>query len=175
MSPRSPSRDYSIPTSLQGALSIVTFFITANLISTVIQTAVSILPAVQSANPSSGILQSATLSLYNTYLVASAVANNAAGCGGPPSLGDGSGDRWTVAVQIAGAVSTVLAIGYAAVSTGGSSDAFIGSDGGDDETQGVVYDYAFFHFSFALAAFYMACVLTNVGLYHLRDYWSALH
>ncbi|KAJ3298903.1 Serine incorporator 3 [Borealophlyctis nickersoniae] len=51
------------------------------------------------------------------------------------------------------------------MSSGSSGDVILGSWGSDmnvdDETTSVVYNYSFFHFSFALAAFYMASVLTN--------------
>lgn len=52
------------------------FFISINLILCFIVSAVSILPQVQEALPNSGLLQSAVVTLYTTYLTWSAVANN---------------------------------------------------------------------------------------------------
>lgn len=52
------------------------FFISMNLILSVIISAVSILPAVQEKLPRSGLLQSSVVSMYVTYVTWSAVANS---------------------------------------------------------------------------------------------------
>ncbi|KAJ3044181.1 Membrane protein tms1 [Rhizophlyctis rosea] len=141
------------------------FFITFNLFLALAQSFIAVLPAVQNRNPRSGLVQSSVITLYNTYLIASAVVNNPMQCGAVPSPGSNTG--WTTAIQIAGAVFGVLAIGYAAISSGSSGEVvfggggYIDAEGGDDEKDSVVYNYSFFHFAFLLAAFYMASVLTN--------------
>jgi len=52
------------------------FFISFNLILCVIVSVVAILPQVQEANPRSGLLQSALITLYTMYLTWSAMTNN---------------------------------------------------------------------------------------------------
>ncbi|TPX33217.1 hypothetical protein SmJEL517_g03825 [Synchytrium microbalum] len=141
------------------------FFITFNLILVVFQSVVALLPAVQEANPTSGLLQPAMLSLYNTYLIGSAVANNPQQCSSGATSSDAS---WTLAIQIIGAILTLLALGYSAVSSGSSE--FTGSsDDMDDEQEGTAYNYSFFHFAFLLASFFMASVVTNWGSLNQYD------
>jgi serine incorporator 1/3 len=52
------------------------FFISFNMILCVLVSILSILPAIQEAQPRSGLLQSAMVTLYTMYLTWSAVANN---------------------------------------------------------------------------------------------------
>jgi len=52
------------------------FFISFNLILCVIVSVMSILPGIQDANPRSGLLQSAVITLYTMYLTWSAMTNN---------------------------------------------------------------------------------------------------
>ncbi|EFA03337.1 probable serine incorporator isoform X2 [Tribolium castaneum] len=63
------------------------FFISFNLILSVIVSAISILPAVQDKLPRSGLLQSSVVSLYVTYLTWSAVANSPESSCNPGLLG----------------------------------------------------------------------------------------
>ncbi|XP_045505333.1 probable serine incorporator isoform X2 [Colias croceus] len=56
------------------------FFISINLILVVIASGISILPSVQEHQPRSGLLQSAVVSLYVTYLTWSALSNSAGEC-----------------------------------------------------------------------------------------------
>ncbi|KAJ8965169.1 hypothetical protein NQ314_004312, partial [Rhamnusium bicolor] len=56
------------------------FFISINLILSIIASAVSILPAVQEKLPRSGLLQSSVVSLYVTYLTWSSVSNSSKEC-----------------------------------------------------------------------------------------------
>ncbi|KAI8806866.1 serine incorporator/TMS membrane protein [Cladochytrium replicatum] len=149
-----------------------------------LQTALSVLPIVQEANPSSGILQGIALSTYNTYLVSSAVVNNPNSCSifegnGAKSTGDGT---FAIAFQILASVITLLCLGYSVFSSGtlprtvssssslspSSTTGLMFDDAGwrsndfiDDETDGTVYDYSAFHFVFLLASFYMGSVITN--------------
>lgn len=52
------------------------FFITFNMLLSIIVTAVSISPRVQEANPRSGLAQSGMVVAYTAYLVTSAIANH---------------------------------------------------------------------------------------------------
>ncbi|KAJ3056436.1 hypothetical protein HK097_006927 [Rhizophlyctis rosea] len=143
---------------------ISVFFITFNLFLCITQSFIAVVPAIQSRNPRSGLVQASVISVYNTYLIASAVVNNPMQCGALPST-PGGDTGWTTAIQVAGAIFGVCAIGYAAVSSGSNGEVVFGSGGSiadtDDEKDSVVYNYSFFHFCFLLGAFYMASVLTN--------------
>jgi len=88
-----------------------TFLITVNLILTVILTVSSVAPAVQEANPKSGLAQASIVSLYSTYLVASAVANHNDPGGVCNPLTNGSSGARTTTV-ILGAIFTFLAVAY---------------------------------------------------------------
>ncbi|KAJ3151936.1 NADH:ubiquinone oxidoreductase [Geranomyces variabilis] len=162
------------------------FFIAFNLILCLAVTLLAILPRVQTANPRSGIFPAAVLSAYATYLVASALASepNIAGgfaCAPSQSLMDNRNnttaapqDGLSRALVYVGLAITILALGYSAMSAGSvslwsrvddSSPTLITAGDGRDEVDGTVYSYAFFHLVFALAAMYMAAVITN---------WTAL-
>ncbi|KAJ3136489.1 NADH:ubiquinone oxidoreductase [Geranomyces variabilis] len=162
------------------------FFIAFNLILCLAVTLLAILPRVQTANPRSGIFPAAVLSAYATYLVASALASepNIAGgfaCAPSQPLMDNKNnttaapqDGLSRALVYVGLAITILALGYSAMSAGSvslwsrvddSSPTMITAGDGRDEVDGTVYSYAFFHLVFALAAMYMAAVITN---------WTAL-
>lgn len=63
------------------------FFISFNMILCIVVSVFSIMPKVQEAQPRSGLLQSAIVTLYITYLTWSAVANNPDGNCNPGLLG----------------------------------------------------------------------------------------
>lgn len=84
------------------------FFISFNLALCVIITIMCIHPAVQDANPRSGLAQSGMVAAYCTYLIVSAVSNHAHESCNP--LNRTSGTRNTTIVL--GAVFTFLAIAY---------------------------------------------------------------
>ncbi|KAL7411390.1 serine incorporator/TMS membrane protein [Mrakia frigida] len=91
--------------------SLNTFFISANLFLSLIVTISSVLPAVQEANPRSGLAQASMVSVYCTYLVSSAVANHdekGATCN--PITNGSSGARTGTVVM--GAMFTFLAVAY---------------------------------------------------------------
>lgn len=85
------------------------FWITFNLILAVAVTIIGVLPAVQEANPRSGLAQSSMVVIYCAYLVLSAVANepNEHGCN---PLSERRGTRTTTVLM--GAVFTFLAVAY---------------------------------------------------------------
>ncbi|KAI8799846.1 serine incorporator/TMS membrane protein [Cladochytrium replicatum] len=170
------------------------FFITFNLILCIGAVLLSIAPFVQEENPKSGLAQGAMMTIYSTYLVASAVLNKPTAeddiCN---PMGSG-GERTTV---IVGAILTFLAIAYSTsrVATqnvlGSSEGASGGSDmsmrnrgsytavGGDDEIEddekdGVQYNYSFFHLIFALAAMYLAMLLTNWNTITVKDGFASV-
>ncbi|KAF9427274.1 hypothetical protein BGZ94_005203 [Podila epigama] len=189
------------------------FWITFNLVLAVAVTIIGILPAVQEANPRSGLAQSSMVVIYCAYLVLSAVANEPHEGTNCNPLSKARGTRTTSVLM--GAVFTFLAVAYStsrAATQGGKaginqsdyaplnsdsavplvnnppvsasmrSDALLAAvesgalpvsalddfddddeeyDAKDDEKNGVQYNYTFFHFVFALAAMYIAMVLTN--------------
>ncbi|KAF9333568.1 hypothetical protein BG006_003454 [Podila minutissima] len=190
------------------------FWITFNLVLAVSVTVIGILPAVQDANPRSGLAQSSMVAIYCAYLVLSAVANEPDEGTDCNPLSKARGTRTTSVIM--GAVFTFLAVAYStsrAATQGGKaginqgdyaplnsdsavplvnnppasssmrSDAILAAvesgalpvsaldddddddeeeyDAKDDEKNGVQYNYAFFHMVFALAAMYIAMVLTN--------------
>ncbi|KAI1316068.1 hypothetical protein EDD11_010457 [Mortierella claussenii] len=87
------------------------FWITFNLILAVAVTVVGILPAVQEANPKSGLAQSSMVAIYCAYLVMSAVANEPSdddnNCN---PLSKARGTRTTTVLM--GALFTFLAVAY---------------------------------------------------------------
>ncbi|RUP49136.1 serine incorporator-domain-containing protein [Jimgerdemannia flammicorona] len=196
------------------------FFVTFNWILCLLATALCIAPAVQEANPRSGLSQASMVVAYCTYLILSAVANEPDDKECNP-LHRSAGSK--TASVVMGAVFTFIAIAYstsraatqgralinksdyepinndvavplmpnqleAGVSRGGGAtgtsreallaavesgslpasalnddddDDDVGGDDKDDERNGAVYNYSFFHFIFAIAAMYVAMLLTN--------------
>ncbi|SAM02048.1 hypothetical protein [Absidia glauca] len=167
------------------------FFVTFNMILCLLITFLCVTPAVQEANPRSGLSQSSIVVIYCTYLVLSAVANepNDNQCN---PLRRSQGSQTTTVVL--GAIFTFLAVAYstsraatqvnAGIQEDTSREHLIASvengsmprsalydddddddddavDDKDDEKYGAVYSYSFFHFIFAIAAMYVAMLLTN--------------
>ncbi|KZO91127.1 TMS membrane protein/tumor differentially expressed protein [Calocera viscosa TUFC12733] len=99
------------------------FFISFNLALMVIITILSIHPAVQEANPRSGLAQSAMIAAYCTYLVTSAVGNHDDGACNP--WGGGAATTRTTTVII-GAIFTFLAIAYSTSRAATQSKALVG-------------------------------------------------
>jgi hypothetical protein len=161
------------------------FFITFNLILGIIYCLLSIHPKVREGRPSSGLLQSAVIFLYSTYLVWSALMSepHADHCNPFDTYSKGS----KAFSLILGAIFTIISVVYATFKAGSSSDELLGSgsatsdversplmksegDSGDgdaettvpdDETEGTAYNYSFFHLSFALGGMYVCMLLTN--------------
>ncbi|KAF9582461.1 hypothetical protein BGW38_000182 [Lunasporangiospora selenospora] len=86
------------------------FWITFNLILGIFVTIVGILPAVQDANPRSGLAQSSMVVIYCAYLVLSAVANEPDEGTGCNPLSKARGTRTTSVIM--GAMFTFLAVAY---------------------------------------------------------------
>eukprot|EP00842_Homolaphlyctis_polyrhiza_P005277 jgi/Hompol1/5750/HPOL_002071-RA len=147
------------------------FFITINMIVSIVQMLVSILPRIIRSQKG-GILPAAMLAAYNTYLIATAVDINPSLCGIAANLGGSSGGgsantSAATVIQIVGVAFVVVSVGYSAFSAGVSDvlgyDATQAAAYGEinDEEEQIAYHYSFFHAAFFLAAFYMASVFTN--------------
>lgn len=101
------------------------FFITFNLLLSILVTLVSISPAVQDANPRSGLAQSGMVVAYTAYLVTSAIANHDdAGGKCNPLQSRAAGARNGMVVM--GAVFTFLAIAYSTSRAATQSKALVG-------------------------------------------------
>ncbi|KAK4053989.1 Membrane protein tms1 [Microbotryomycetes sp. JL221] len=104
------------------------FFITFNLILTLIVSGLSIAPAIQEANPRSGLAQSGMVCAYTAYLVTSAIANhdddNKGTCN--PLQARAAGAR--TGMVVLGAVFTFLAIAYSTSRAATQSKALVGSN-----------------------------------------------
>ncbi|KAJ3130390.1 hypothetical protein HK098_002619 [Nowakowskiella sp. JEL0407] len=185
-----------------GSCHLNQFFITFNLIICFVASAMSILPRIQEENPKSGLAQAAMVTVYSTYLIASAISSE------PTTEEDsvcnpldkaGSTERTTV---IVGAMLTFLAIAYS-TSRAATSSMVSGSeertglllgerganatkieDGygddendkypADDEKDGVQYNYTYFHIVFALAAMYLAMLITNWNTITVKEEFAII-
>ncbi|KAL1255602.1 hypothetical protein QQF64_013663 [Cirrhinus molitorella] len=110
-------------------------FISLNLIFCIIVSVVAILPKVQEAQPSSGLLQASLISLYTMYLTWSAMSNNPnRKCnpsllslvnGGPtaatPTIAPGIHTQWWDAQSIVGLVIFLLCTLYASIRSSNNS------------------------------------------------------
>eukprot|EP00736_Rhodelphis_marinus_P006785 Rmarinus@m.28065 len=163
------------------AASLNTTFITINLVLSVLVSCVSILPIVQEKTPQSGLLQSAMVSIYATYLTWSAIQSEPCG-----SSDDVEGHVTAVVGALFLLITAVYSSNYAAGALGTSiieakRDAMegvalmspIGQSAGDDsddmeagssgalDDSAVDYSYTHFHTVFALASLYMMMLITN--------------
>jgi len=157
--------------------------ISLNLIFCIAITVFSIHPRLQEKNPRAGLLQSAVVTMYCTYLVWSAIMSEPVDmkCG---SISMAGGTHYSV---ILGVIITVIAVIYSTLRLSTSSENLMGREevrkallpeedpedsapvlavqgtegSNDDEATETTYNYTFFHISFALAAMYLAMVITN--------------
>jgi len=205
-----------------------TTFISINLILCVVFSIFSINNKIQEMNPRSGLLQSAVVTLYCTYLVWSGIMAepNTWQCKGPLNGTDGD----STASTFVGVAITFLAVMYSAFSVSGSANEMLGNkdddveqatqilqsanekdaaataasptgavgttvaaaesgdndtektklitkgsvnrssddvdadddeDSRDDESTHTIYNYTYFHITYALAAMYLCMLLTN--------------
>lgn len=112
------------------------FFISFNMILCIAVSVLSILPRVQEAQPRSGLLQSAIVTLYTVYLTWSAVANNPDGNCNPGLLGIISNDHNKVSfdkTSIIGLVIWMFCILYSSL----RSASAVSSLAQDPERQGL--------------------------------------
>lgn len=99
------------------------FFIGFNLALCIVITIMCIHPAIQEANPRSGLVQAGAVSAYCTYLIMSAVANHSHKTCNPLQGRVGATEKTTVAL---GALFTFLAIAYSTTRAATQSKALIG-------------------------------------------------
>ena len=100
------------------------FFISFNLALCIVATIMSIHPAIQEANPRSGLAQSAMVAAYCTYLVVSALSNHVHETKQCNPLRDGR--QTQKAVLFLGGVFTFLAIAYSTTRAATQSRALVG-------------------------------------------------
>ncbi|KAG8783374.1 hypothetical protein FRC15_005312 [Serendipita sp. 397] len=97
------------------------FFITFNLVLSVLVTVLSVAPAIQEANPKSGLAQASIVAAYCTYLVLSAVGNHTHATCNPLHKRAAATQTTTV---IIGGVFTFVAIAYSTTRAATLSKAF---------------------------------------------------
>ncbi|KAG8984912.1 hypothetical protein FRB94_005434 [Tulasnella sp. JGI-2019a] len=105
------------------------FFISFNLALGIIITIMAIHPAVQEANPRSGLAQSGMVAAYCSYLIMSAVGNNTSGgpqCNPIHNRDPGSADTTHRSTIVLGAIFTFLAIAYSTSRAATQSRALVG-------------------------------------------------
>ncbi|KAH9003103.1 serine incorporator/TMS membrane protein [Lactarius hatsudake] len=100
------------------------FFISFNLVLTIIITILCIHPVVQEHNPRSGLAQSGMVAVYCTYLVMSAVGNHSHEQCNPFRSGAANGTRTSALVL--GAGFTFIAIAYSTTRAATQSRALVG-------------------------------------------------
>lgn len=102
------------------------FLISFNLVLCIIVTFLCIHPAVQDANPRSGLTQASLVALYSTYLIGSAIGNRKTSDTCNPIRREGAVSDYTV---ILGALFTFLAIAYSTSRAATQSRALVGKRG----------------------------------------------
>lgn len=100
------------------------FFITFNLILCIIVTVLCVHPAVQEANPRSGLAQASMVALYCTYLIMSAVGNHTHATCNPLTKYAGA-RKGTV---VLGGLFTFIAIAYSTTRAATQGRALVGKD-----------------------------------------------
>ena len=108
--------------------------ITVNLVLAVVLTLLCVHPAVQEANPRSGLAQSSLVLAYCTYLLASALVNRDDPHCNPVARERQSATRSTTAVV--GALFTFAAIAYSTTRAATQSRLLVGTDGAPDVPTG---------------------------------------
>lgn len=147
------------------------FIISINLIFCIIASIAALIPAVQAANPSSGILQSSLVSLYVIYLTFSALSaepidsTKSVYCSKNLSNVKGAGNTMII-VGIVLAVLTIFYVSFKQNGDGGSVTPITDEESpvqkvADDEEDGTQYDYWFFHLLCLLGSLYFMMVMTN--------------
>eukprot|EP00795_Rhopilema_esculentum_P008776 gene8776-14805_t len=166
------------------------FFISFNLCLVLLVSAMAIHPRIQEAQPTSGLLQSAVISAYTTYIVWSAMSNEPdAMCNPSGSLLQNSNlspgfNGQTVLAAVILFVAAIYScvrrtsgssLSNARINTGSVEENLItesSADDGeevkykgqsvyDDEQNSVTYNYSLFHFAMFLASLYIMMTLTN--------------
>jgi len=160
-------------------------FISFQLILSIAISVLAILPSIQEAQPTSGLLQSAIISAYTSYLMWSALSSEPDQMCNPLGAmisGSTASDVGAFSWQkVLAAVILFVTVVYSCIRTtsGGSisirsdDEEVLITDGNDndveirgqrvhdDEEESVSYSYSFFHFTFFLASLYIMMTLTS--------------
>lgn len=163
------------------------FFISSNLILSVILSVLSILPRIQESQPRSGLLQSSILTLYIMYLTWSALSNSS-GNECKPNILHQNEDKPKATTDTQAFVGLMLwfvCVIYSSIRTSTNSqvsklsmsDQILSKDTGDagqdvesggqrqgsydNEEEEVAYSWSFFHVMFAFASLYVMMTLTS--------------
>jgi len=153
-------------------------FLTMNVILCFFISFMSIHPKVQDANKRSGLLQSAVITAYSTYLIWSSMMSDSSSCN--PWYQSAGASHVSVLI---GAIFTIIAVCYTtirAANSVGSVDASESAplmkeeegtesepekeketDKDADANEPVGYNYSRFHFIFALGALYIAMLMSD--------------
>ncbi|KAI9159280.1 Serine incorporator 3 [Blastocladiella emersonii ATCC 22665] len=154
------------------------FLISVSLALNLAQILLSIYPRVREHNPKSGLLQSAIIAVYTTYLLVSGLAPDLYQCGsrlpislvGSPVAVSTSSASLADVAKVGGALISTAALSYSAfgtastrffVSTSSNGSIAVAGEDADDETDQTVYSYSYFHLVFALACFYLSVVVSD--------------
>lgn len=158
------------------------FFITINMLLSVALTVTSILPKVQEAQPSSGLLQASCITLYTMFLTWSAL-NNSTSDTCKPDIFKHDGKSFDTQALVGLGIWFVCLL-YSSIRTstntqmskltmsehilvkdnsndGGERGTNYGTENLDNEQDTVAYSWSFFHFMLSLASLYVMMTLTN--------------
>lgn len=102
------------------------FFISFNLSLCILITIICIHPAIQEANPRSGLAQSAMVAVYCSYLIMSAVGNHVHAACNPLHRNNGTAQGTRTTTVVLGAIFTFLAIAYSTSRAATQSRALVG-------------------------------------------------
>jgi len=168
-------------------------FITVNIILAVLYSCASVSSKVQEINPKTGLLQSAVVAFYSTYLVGSALLSEPDQKCNPFLAVDNKSIPQNISLAF-GALFTMVSVCYSTirvaasvpVSSSADSEALMEisnkdeiSDSKssvtvdpslDDEAEETCYNYSFFHLTFALGAMYIGQLLTDWSSVSVQDY-----
>lgn len=161
-------------------------YISLNLVISFLITGFSISSKIQEYNPSVGLLQSAVVAFYCTWLLSSALMSEPTSCN-PTNTGNDATEATstsTTIMLVIGTLITIIAMCYSIIRLAGQEQAGeeeLGSvsnpkDGAeaaplnaeehddhdhDDESRCVKYNYTYFHITHALGAMYIGQLLTD--------------
>lgn len=165
------------------------FFISSNLVLSLILSVLSILPRIQESQPRSGLLQSSILTLYIMYLTWSALSSAAGNECKPNILNNNDPNKSKTKTDTEAFVGLILwfvCVIYSSIRTSTNSqvsrlsmsDQILSKDTGDagqtdlengrvregtfdNEEEEVAYSWSFFHVMFAFASLYVMMTLTS--------------
>eukprot|EP00005_Dracoamoeba_jomungandri_P000075 CAMPEP_0174252758 /NCGR_PEP_ID=MMETSP0439-20130205/2130_1 /TAXON_ID=0 /ORGANISM="Stereomyxa ramosa, Strain Chinc5" /LENGTH=386 /DNA_ID=CAMNT_0015333371 /DNA_START=112 /DNA_END=1269 /DNA_ORIENTATION=- len=181
------------------------FFPLLNFIVCIMLTFVSVMPKVQEAHPNgTGLLQSAVVTLYASYLLFSAVSSEpSSDCNPMDQVGS------SLSTLLLGAGFTILTVSFTTIRTATKGDNLFSNtkdieyggvsednkllltnetpgldseDGSnDDEKESVAYNYSFFHFTFLVATMFVYMLVidwqtieSKDGSYQVDHGWVAV-